>query len=174
MVHLFCLFVCFWFWLHWVFFAVRGLLIVVASLVSEHGLQARGLQQLWFVGSRAQAQQSWCTGLVALWHVGSSRTRARTHDPCVGRRILNHCTTREAQVHLSYSDFVFMFSNRPCAFLFNLFLGVFQILFFFISFPCLDIYLWHQPKKQHLLLLFLSAISRLLYHIASIALPRQY
>ena len=38
--------------LHWVFVAVRGLslvaacgfLIVVASLVAEHGLQARGLQ----------------------------------------------------------------------------------------------------------------------------------
>ena len=38
----------------------------------------------------------WRTGLVAPWHVGSSRTRARTHVPCIGRRILNHCTTREA------------------------------------------------------------------------------
>ena len=27
-----------YFWLHWVFVAVRGLLIVVASLVAEHGL----------------------------------------------------------------------------------------------------------------------------------------
>ena len=35
-------------------------------------------------------------GLVALQHVGSSRTRARTRVPCIGRRILNHCTTREA------------------------------------------------------------------------------
>ena len=35
-------------------------------------------------------------GLVALRHVGSSRTRARTHVPCIVRRILNHCTTREA------------------------------------------------------------------------------
>ena len=33
------------------FVAVRGLLIVVASLVAEHGLQARRLQQLWHVGS---------------------------------------------------------------------------------------------------------------------------
>ena len=38
----------------------------------------------------------WLTGLVALWHVGSSRTRARTRVPCIGRRILNHCATREA------------------------------------------------------------------------------
>ena len=35
-------------------------------------------------------------GLVAPRHVGSSRTRARTRVPCVGRRILNHCATREA------------------------------------------------------------------------------
>ena len=32
------------------FVAVQGLLIVVASLV-EHGIQARGLQQLWHAGS---------------------------------------------------------------------------------------------------------------------------
>ena len=52
------------------FVAVHGLLTVVASLVAEHGLQACGLQQLWHAGSRAQAQQLWRTGLVALWHVG--------------------------------------------------------------------------------------------------------
>ena len=78
------------------FVVVRGLLIEVASLVAEHGLQARGLQQLWHAGSRAQAQQLWHTGLVALQHVGSSRTRARTRVPCIGRQILNYCTTREA------------------------------------------------------------------------------
>ena len=34
-------------------------------------------------------------GLVAPRHVGSSRTRDRTRVPCIGRRILNHCATRE-------------------------------------------------------------------------------
>ena len=38
----------------------------------------------------------WLTGLVAPRHVGSSQTRARTRVPCIGRRILNHCATREA------------------------------------------------------------------------------
>ena len=57
------------------FFAVCGLLVVVASLVAEYGLQALGLQQLWLVGSRVQAQQLWRPGLVALRHVGSSQTR---------------------------------------------------------------------------------------------------
>ena len=98
-------------WLHWVFVAARGLslvavcglLIAVASLVAEHGLQGfsscgMGARQLWLAGSGWQAQQLWCTGLVAPWHVGSSRTRARTRVPCIGRRILNHCATREVPV----------------------------------------------------------------------------
>ena len=53
---------------------VRGSLIAVASLVAEH--------RLW----RTQAPFSWLMGLVAPWHVKSSR---------VGRWILNHRATRE-------------------------------------------------------------------------------
>ena len=78
------------------FVAVHGLLIVVASLVAQHGLQEHGFQQLWLAGSRPQSRQLWCTGLVAPRHVGSSRTRARTPVPCIGSQILNHCATREA------------------------------------------------------------------------------
>ena len=41
--------------------------------------------------------------------MGSSWTRARTCVPCIGRQILNHCTTREAQL------FVFQgLSATPC------------------------------------------------------------
>ena len=50
------------------------------------------------MGSRAQAQQLWPTGLVSPQHVGSSRTRDRTRVPCIGRQILNHCATREVRV----------------------------------------------------------------------------
>ena len=35
-------------------------------------------------------------GPVALQHVGSSQTRARTRVPCISRQTLNHCATREA------------------------------------------------------------------------------
>ena len=73
---LFIYFLLIYFWLCWVFVAVHRLLIAVASLVVEHGLQARGLQQLWLEGSRVQAQQLWRTGLVAPWHLRSSWTRA--------------------------------------------------------------------------------------------------
>ena len=38
----------------------------------------------------------WCMGLVAPWHVKSSRTRDGTWVPCIGRQILNPWTTREA------------------------------------------------------------------------------
>ena len=74
-------------WGKWgpLFIVVRGPLTVAASLV---GAQAPD----------AQAQQLWLTGLVALWHVGSSQTRARTRVPCIGRQILNHCATREAHL----------------------------------------------------------------------------
>ena len=34
-------------------------------------------------------------GLVAPRHMGSSWTRDQTYVPCIGRQILNHCTTRE-------------------------------------------------------------------------------
>ena len=57
-------------------------------------------QQLWLVCSTAQAQQLWPTGLAAPQHVGSSWTRDQTCVPCTGRRILNHCTTREVPPHL--------------------------------------------------------------------------
>ena len=66
------------------FIEVRKPLTIAASLVAEHRLQTCG-------------EQLWLTGLVALRHVGSSQTRAQTRVPCIGRQILNHCATREAQ-----------------------------------------------------------------------------
>ena len=122
----FCLFffLIYLFWLLWVFIAGHGLSLVAASWghssprcaglpprwplpprstgprhmgPSSCGTQA---QQLWLAGSRAQAQQPWRTGLAAPRHVGSSRTRARTHVPPICRRTPNHCATREVLVFL--------------------------------------------------------------------------
>ena len=47
------------------------------------------------MGSRAQAQQFWCTGLAAPRHVGFSQTRDQTCVPHIGRWIPTHCTIRE-------------------------------------------------------------------------------
>ena len=50
------------------FIVVNGLLIVVASLVAEHGLQAAGLQQLWHVGSVVVARRFQSARSVAVVH----------------------------------------------------------------------------------------------------------
>ena len=68
------------------FAAVCGLLL----------LQSTGSRLAGFSSCSTRAQSLWRTGLVAPRHVGSSRTRARSHVPCIDRRILNHCATREA------------------------------------------------------------------------------
>ena len=65
------------------FVAVHGLLTVVASPV-VHRPWVHRLQQLW------------CTGLVALWYVGSSQNGHRTTVPYTGPQIPNQWTTREA------------------------------------------------------------------------------
>ena len=117
-----------YFWLCWVFVAVHGLslvavsggysllrcvgfslqwLLLLQSMGSRHtGFSSCGTraQQLWLAGSRAQAQQLWHIGLVAPWHVGSSWTRDRTCVSCIGRRILNHCTTMEVPLCLFKMD----------------------------------------------------------------------
>ena len=97
-----------YFWLHQVFIAARRLSLAVASGGYSSlwcaGFSLRWLLLLQSTGSRlvgfsscsTWAQWLWRTGLVALRHVGSSWTRARTRVPFIGRQILNHCATREA------------------------------------------------------------------------------
>ena len=68
----------------------------VGSLLPCVGFSLRWLLLVQSTGSRAQAQWLWPTGLVVPRHVRSSQTRAGTRVPCIGRRILNHCATREA------------------------------------------------------------------------------
>ena len=54
-------------------------------------LQSTGSKGVGFSSCSTWAQKLWCMGLVALSHVGSSRTREQTCVPCIGRRILIHC-----------------------------------------------------------------------------------
>ena len=61
--------------------------VACGLLVAEHGL--------WGTGAVVVVQ-----ALVAAWHVASSRTRDQTCVPGIGRQILNHWTTREAQSSL--------------------------------------------------------------------------
>ena len=57
----------------------------------------------WLPGSRAEAPELQCTGLVALRHVESSWIRDQIHVPCIGRRILCHWTTREICLIFSHN-----------------------------------------------------------------------
>ncbi|XP_054940176.1 consortin isoform X3 [Physeter macrocephalus] len=59
-------------------------------------LDSRALPLCLHQAPDAQAQRPWLTGPAAPRHVGSSRTGARTRVPCISRRTLNHCATREA------------------------------------------------------------------------------
>ena len=88
------------FWLWWVSIAAWGLTLVagIRDYSAVAGFWLRWLLLFWSTGSRAHRLQGLQhTGLVALQHVGSSWTRGRTHVPCIGRRILNPWTTKEAQ-----------------------------------------------------------------------------
>ena len=68
-----------------------------------HGFSCCGA---WSIGARASvvvAHRLQRAGSVVVAHglscsvaCGISWTRARTHVPCIGRRILNHCATRKA------------------------------------------------------------------------------
>ena len=128
---------------------MRGLSLVVAS-GGHSSLRCAGLSLSWplFAEHRLQTRRLSSCGsraLVAPWHVGSSQTRARTRVPCIGRQILNHCATREAQrIHFYitkkiYEFPIFTFSNiSSYVFIDNEILEQMSTLLVFLSlhFPC--------------------------------------
>ena len=59
------------------------------------GLQARGLQSSWLLGSRAQVQKLWLTGLAPLQCMGSSQPRDRTRIFYTARCILYYWASSE-------------------------------------------------------------------------------
>ena len=69
-------------------FSLWGLLSLQSMGSRAGGLQQA--QQLRLPGSRAQAQQLWCTSLVVPRPVGSSQTRDQNYVSCIGRWILYH------------------------------------------------------------------------------------
>ena len=100
-------------WLRWVFVAARGLSLVAAS-GGYSPLQCAGFSLQWLLllrstgfrcagfsscGSRAlERRLSSCSVQASLLHSMWALPRPGLEPcvPCTGRRILNHCTTREA------------------------------------------------------------------------------
>ena len=85
----------------WVFVSVLGLSLVAAS-GGHSSSRCAGLSLSWPLLLRSTGSRR--AGSVVVAHgpncsaaLESSQTRARTRVPCIGRQILNHCATREAQ-----------------------------------------------------------------------------
>ena len=99
------------FWLSWVS-AECGLSLAAVGEGYLHGVSFSLwwllLLQVW--GSRASGLSTWS---VALWHGGPSWTRDQTHVPCIGRWVLNHCTTSKVPT-LTFSkgrtDWIFLWA----------------------------------------------------------------
>ena len=101
-VFLFCFkFIYFiYFWLHWVFIAARGLSLVAAS-GGYSSLRCAGFSLWWLLllrstdsrrtGFSSCGTRVWL--LCGMWYLPD---QGLNPCPCIGRRILNHCATREA------------------------------------------------------------------------------
>ena len=63
-------------------------------------------------GTRALEHRLSSCSSVAPWHVGSSQTRDRTCAPCIGRRILIHCATKEVLTDIIIIDTRIQYSLR--------------------------------------------------------------
>ena len=123
--HVYFIFLVFIFWLLWVFVAACRLSVVAesggfsscgalalgarASVVAALGLSSWGtwaLEHASFSNCGLRALQcSACSVVVAHWlscsvACGIFLGRGRTRVPCIGRRILNYCATREVPPHV--------------------------------------------------------------------------
>ena len=83
----------------------QGLLLCWRLLLRNSGSGLGGLQQLWLLGSRAQAQGLWGMGIIAPRHVGSSCLGGCTRVPCMGRRTLYPWATKEGLTFIFWSVF---------------------------------------------------------------------
>ena len=108
---LFKFFLLIYLWVHLAFIAASSL-----SLVATNGaILCCGAQVSHCSSFSCRAQALGCSdsevethAFVAAQHVESSRIRERTQVPCIGRRILNDWTTKEAQLCFLIIFFLFL------------------------------------------------------------------
>ena len=104
------------------------------------GFSLQRLLLLWSTGSRCVGFSSCSMGLAASSHVESFWARGWTHVPCIGRRILNHWTTKK----VLYYCFLILYAPLPlfwCFFLFFFFLEnlIYNIIFIACVFNTLNL-----------------------------------
>ena len=94
-----------YFWLRWVFIAARGLSAVAVS-GGYSSLLCTGFSLRWPLLLRSTGSR--CTGSVVVVHglscsaaCGIFPAQGSNPCPCIGRQILNHCTTREVPTPLN-------------------------------------------------------------------------
>ena len=77
----------------------------------------------------------WSRGLFAQ-HVGSSRTRAQTRVPCIGRWIVNHCATRDARHSFICLQISFLYSLKEDSWIlmFTSAFNLLQYVFFWLNY----------------------------------------
>ncbi|XP_073661152.1 ras-related protein Rab-28 isoform X1 [Tursiops truncatus] len=79
---------------------ILGIKLNKAEIEQSQAFHCCGLSRCGAQAPDTQAQRPWLTGPAAPRHVVSSWTGTRTHVPCIGRRTLNHCATREAPSYI--------------------------------------------------------------------------
>ena len=84
--------------LSWFHFTAPLLLQSTGSRCMGFNNYSTWVLQFQLAGFRAWAQQIWCTGLGAPWHVESSQTRDQTCVLCISKQIPIHWATREVSV----------------------------------------------------------------------------
>ena len=87
--------------LRWVCVAWRVLSALAGATLLSAGSSPQRAFSSWGTGPgvRSGSSQALASGLIALWHAGSSQTRDQTLLPCRGRQILGPCTTRKVQAY---------------------------------------------------------------------------
>ena len=127
-------------WLRWVFVAVRGLSLVVVSLLYSWWAWTTFCCHVWashcngfsYFGALARGARASVVAVLGLSSCGawalllpavvSSQTRDRTCVPCIGRQILIVCTTREV-LFFFFNSFLSFLASFLLSFCLHLFLN---------------------------------------------------
>ena len=94
-----------------------GVVVSWLSGLGASGVVVPGLRSCGSLALECPSSVVVATGLIALWHVESSWARDRTYVPCIGRRILIHCTNQKGSPYFLFFKVTFkieLYVFRKC------------------------------------------------------------